>query len=124
MNVLLAAAVGGLFGAGAFLILKPDLFRVVVGMVLISNAAILALMSSGLTRGAAPLLPVDEGEQAADPLVQAMTLTAVVIGLAVTALLLGLAYRVYATHRTVDLDELSRAEERDEQDAEREELSV
>jgi multicomponent Na+:H+ antiporter subunit C len=124
MNILLAAAVGGLFGAGAFLILKPDLFRVVVGMVLISNAAILALMSSGLTRGSAPIVPLEEGERVADPLVQAMTLTAVVIGLAVTALLLGLAYRVYATHRTVDLDELARAEAREEQESEREDVSV
>ena len=124
MNVVLAAAVGALFGSGAFLILKPDLFRVVVGMVLISNAAILALMSSGLTRGQAPITPVEEGAKVADPLVQAMTLTAVVIGLAVTALLLGLAYRVYATHRTVDLDELARSEAREEEESEREEVSV
>ena len=124
MNVVLAAAVGALFGSGAFLILKPDLFRVVVGMVLISNAAILALMSSGLTRGQAPIAPVEEGAKVADPLVQAMTLTAVVIGLAVTALLLGLAYRVYATHRTVDLDELARSEAREEEESEREEVSV
>ena len=124
MNILLAGAVGALFGTGAFLILKPDLFRVVVGMVLISNAAILALMSSGVTRGNAPIVPLEAGERVADPLVQAMTLTAVVIGLALTALLLGLAYRVYATHRTVDLDELARAEVREEQESEREEVSV
>jgi multicomponent Na+:H+ antiporter subunit C len=124
MNVVLSVAVGALFGSGAYLILKPDLFRVVVGMVLISNAAILALMSSGLTRGQAPITPVEKGEKVADPLVQAMTLTAVVIGLAVTALLLGLAYRVYATHRTVDLDELARSEVREDEESKREEVSV
>lgn len=124
MNIVLSLAVGALFGSGAYLILKPDLFRVVVGMVLISNAAILALMSSGITRGHAPITPVEDGEKVADPLVQAMTLTAVVIGLAVTALLLGLAYRVYATHRTVDLDELASSEAREQEESEREEVSV
>ena len=41
-----------------------------------------------------------------------MTLTALVIGFAVTALLLAFALRVYQTHRSVDLDELSRSEAR------------
>jgi nucleoside-diphosphate-sugar epimerase len=45
-----------------------------------------------------------------------MTLTAIVIGFAVTALLLAMAYRVYVTTRSVDLDELSRAEQ-DAEDA-------
>jgi multisubunit Na+/H+ antiporter MnhC subunit len=53
-----------------------------------------------------------------------MTLTALVIGFAVTALLLSLAYRVYASLETVDLDELSRAEVRREEELEREEVSV
>jgi multicomponent Na+:H+ antiporter subunit C len=123
MNLLAAAVVGVLFGCGAYLVLKPDLFRVVVGMVLISNAANLTLMASGLTRGAIPILPLGEGA-VSDPLVQAMTLTAIVIGFAVTALLLGLAYRVYTSHATVDLDELSRAEARTEAELEREDLAA
>ena len=58
----------------------------------------------------------------ADPLTQAMTLTALVIGFAITALLLALVLRVYATHRSVDLDALSRVEARTEAELEREEL--
>ena len=126
MTVLLAAAVGLLFGAGAYLMLRPDLLRVVVGMVMISNAASLTLMAAGLTRGRAPI-GVGDGEGAeavSDPLVQAMTLTAIVIGLAVTALLLTLAYRVYMSHATVDLDDLAREEERAERELEREELTL
>ncbi len=123
MNLLAAAVVGVLFGCGAYLVLKPDLFRVVVGMVLISNAANLTLMASGLSRGVIPILPLGEGA-VSDPLVQAMTLTAIVIGFAVTSLLLGLAYRVYTSHATVDLDELSRAEARTEADLEREDLAA
>ena len=118
MNVVVAATVGTLFGAGAYLVLKPDLFRVAVGIVLISNAANLTLMGAGLTRGSAPILPLPGPPS--DPLVQAMTLTALVIGFAVTALLLVLVYRVYTTHRSVDLDELAQAEARAEHEREHE----
>lgn len=110
MIVLFAGVIGVLFGAGAYLVLRSDLFRTVAGIVLISNAANLALMASGLQRGEAPISPL--GEHTADPLVQAMTLTALVIGFSVTALLLAIALRVYQTHHSVDLDDLSRHEAR------------
>lgn len=113
MNLLFAAVIGVLFGAGVFLLLKPDLFRVVVGLVLISNAANLTLMASGLTGGQAPIQPAEGVEPVSDPLVQAMTLTALVIGFAVTAVLLALSYGVYRSRHSVDLDELSRAEVRE-----------
>ncbi len=123
MTLLVAAAVGVLFGSGAYLLLKPDLLRVVVGIALIANAANLAVMASGLARGRSPILPLED-EQVSDPLVQAMTVTAIVISFAVTALLLSLAYRIYVSLRTVDLDELSHLEARHEEELEREELSV
>ena len=122
MILLFSGVVAVLFGTGAFLMLKADLFRVVVGMVMISNAAILALIGSGLSRGAAPIHPLPD-DRLSDPLVQAMALTAIVIGFAVTALLLAIAYRVYTSHESVDLDELSREEVRREQELEREEIS-
>jgi multicomponent Na+:H+ antiporter subunit C len=123
MTLLLSLAIGVLFGSGAFLLLKTDLFRIVIGIVLIANAANLALMASALTRGRAPVHPLPD-ERVSDPLVQAMTITALVIGFAVTALLLAVAYRIYASARTVDLDELSHAEARHELELEREELSI
>lgn len=123
MILLLSAVVAVLFGTGCYLMLKSDLFRVVVGMVMISNAAILALVASGLGRGEAPIHPLPDGI-VSDPLVQAMALTAIVIGFGVTALLLALAHRVYASHRSVDLDELSREEVRRAAELEREELTV
>jgi multicomponent Na+:H+ antiporter subunit C len=123
VTVLLALGVGVLFGSGAYLLLKPDLFRIVVGIVMIANAANLALVASGLGRGRAPIYPL-EGERVSDPLVQALAITAIVIGFAVTALLLSLAYRVYVSTKTVDLDELSHAEARHERELEREEVSV
>jgi multicomponent Na+:H+ antiporter subunit C len=124
MTLILAAVIGILFGCGAFLLLKPDLFRIVVGVVLVANAANLTVMASGLGRGQSPVEPYESGVAISDPLVQAMTITAVVIGFGVTALLLSLAYRVYVSSRTVDLDELSHAEARHEEELEREEVSV
>lgn len=124
MILLFAAVVGVLFGSGAYLMLKADLFRVVVGMVLVSNAANLTLMSAGLTRGVAPTYPLPEGEAVSDPLVQAMTLTAIVIGFAVTALLLSLAFRVYSSQTTVDMETMSRTEEETEAELEQEEVSL
>ncbi|HSI81316.1 MAG TPA: NADH-quinone oxidoreductase subunit K [Solirubrobacterales bacterium] len=124
MTLLLAATIGILFGTGAFLLMKPDLFRIVVGIVLVSNAANLTVMANGLSRGQSPILPIERGVTISDPLVQAMTITAVVIGFGVTALLLSLAYRIYVSSRTVDLDELSHAEARHEAELEREDVSV
>lgn len=119
MTLLLSVTVAVVFGAGCYLVLKADLLRVVAGLVLIANAASLTLMSAGLTRGRPPI-DAQAGDRVADPLVQAMTLTAIVIGFAVTALLLAVVFRVYATHETVDLDELSRHEAREEAERERE----
>ncbi|MBA2754071.1 MAG: NADH-quinone oxidoreductase subunit K [Chloroflexia bacterium] len=114
MTLLFAVAVAILFGSGAYLLLKHDLVRVVIGMVLISNAANLFIISAGLSRGQAPIYPLADGEPVSDPLVQAMTLTAIVISFGVAALLLALVYRVYTSHLSLDLDELAEADERDE----------
>lgn len=108
MNLVFAATVGTLFAAGVFLLLKADLLRVVVGLVLVSNAANLTLIASGLSRGLAPIVPTSGA--AADPLVQAMTLTALVIGFAVTAVLLALVVAVHRARGSIDLDELGRQE--------------
>jgi len=114
VTLLFAVAVAILFGSGAYLLLKHDLVRVVIGMVLISNAANLFIISAGLSRGQAPIYPLADGEPVSDPLVQAMTLTAIVISFGVAALLLALVYRVYTSHLSLDLDELAEADERDE----------
>ncbi len=114
MTFLLSLGVAVLFGSGAFLILKADLIRVVIGMVIISNAAILFIIAAGLSRGEPPVYPLSDGQEISDPLVQAMALTAIVISFGVSALLLSLVYRVYTSHFSLDLDDLSEAEEREE----------
>jgi len=108
MILFVSIGVAVIFGSGAYLMLKRDLIRVITGMILIGNAANLFIMASGLRRGFAPILPA-RGDMS-DPLVQAMTLTAIVIGFGVAALVLSLVYRVYESHASVDLGRLSMAE--------------
>lgn len=119
MSLVLAVAIGVLFAAGAYMLLQRDLIRDVAGLVLIGNAANLLVMSAGLTRGHAPIHPLPEAAVASDPLAQAMALTALVINFGLSAMLLTLVYGVYATHETIDQDELHAIEQRDERTMER-----
>jgi multicomponent Na+:H+ antiporter subunit C len=112
MRLVFALAASVLFGSGAYLLLHRDLVRVVLGVVVISQSAVLTLIASGRPRGDAPIYPLTG--RVSDPLSQAMALTAIVIGLAVTALLLVLVLRVVVAYRTDELDEV------DEQEADRE----
>ena len=105
MTLVFALAAGTLFGTGAYLLLDRDLVRVVLGIVLISQASVLTLIASGLTRGGAPIYPLDR--RVSDPLSQAMALTAIVIGLAVTALLLALVLRVVREYDSQQLSEMA-----------------
>lgn len=119
MTLIFALAAATLFGTGAYLLLDRDLVRVVLGIVLVSQAAVLTLIASGLTRGAAPIYPL-EG-RVSDPLSQAMALTAIVIGLAVTALLLVLVLRVVRAYDSEELDDVALAEAERERRLERRE---
>jgi multicomponent Na+:H+ antiporter subunit C len=114
-----ALAVSVVFASGTFLLLQRDLVRVVVGIVLISNSAVLFIVSAGLTRGEAPIHPLEGAGSVSDPLVQAMALTALVIGFGVAALLLAMVYRLYTAHRTVDTEEIADAEMREAEILER-----
>jgi multicomponent K+:H+ antiporter subunit C len=92
MEIVLAIAIGVLCGAGVYLLLRPRTFQVIMGLTLIAYAVNLFIFSMGrLTVDNEPLLL--EGVQAslentADPMPQALVLTAIVIGFAMTALFL------------------------------------
>ena len=111
MTLAYSLVVAILFGTGAYLLLKHDLIRVAAGVVLVSNAANLFIIAAGLGRGVVPVLPVPGGEAIADPVVQALVLTAIVISFGVSALLLSLVYRVYTSHLSLDIDALADADE-------------
>ncbi len=108
MTLLISLTIAVIFGAAAYLMLKRDLIRVITGMILLGNAANLFIMAAGLREGRAPIVPSDH--DLSDPLVQAMTLTAIVISFGVATLVLSVVYRVYDAHHSVDLRRLSSAE--------------
>jgi multicomponent Na+:H+ antiporter subunit C len=106
-EVVLAAVLGLLFALGTFLILRRDVVRVVWGVSIVSQSANVYLVTMGDIGGVAP---VAAGEATpTDPLVQALVLTAIVIGFGTTALALVLTYRVYEEHGTIDVYELGRS---------------
>lgn len=111
MNGLTALVVAILFGAGVQLMLRRDVVKLAAGTLLVSNAAVLLLVSAGFGERELPMLPVVQVENVADPLVQAMALTAVVIGFGSTVVLLRIAVAVERTHDTIDLDRLAEEEQ-------------
>jgi len=120
VTLVFALAAAALFGIGASLLLERDLVRVVLGLVLVSQAAVLTLIASGLSRGLAPIYPLPD-DAVSDPLSQAMALTGIVIGLATTALLLVIVLRVTHAFRARDLDEVAGEEAERDARLEREE---
>jgi multicomponent K+:H+ antiporter subunit C len=98
MEILLACGVGVLGGAGVYLLLRARAFDTVLGLVLISYAVNLLLFFSVRSdTGAPPILDADTPPALAyyvDPLPQALVLTAIVIGFAMTALLIVIVIRM------------------------------
>ncbi len=119
MTLAVSLVISVIFGAGAYLILQRNVIRVVIGVLMISNSAILFLIAAGLSRGRPPIYPLPGSDPVSDPLVQAMALTALVINSSIAALLLSLAYRLYVSHRTVDIEVISQAEIREAEALER-----
>ena len=110
-NLALALTIGGLFAAGVYLMLSRNLIRVILGFLLAGHAVNLLLLTSGKC-GVPPIVgEAQNGEQVADPLPQAMILTAIVISLAVSTFLFAMAYRNYRNTRDPEIeDELEPAE--------------
>lgn len=119
MILIVSLVISILFGVGVFLTLQRDILRVVIGIIMISNSANLFIIAAGLRRGEPPIYPLAQGGAVSDPLVQAMALTAIVISSSVAALLFSLVYRLYASHRTVDLEDVSEMERRQAEALER-----
>lgn len=103
----MATAIGLLFAAGTYLMLRRDAVRVVLGSLIISQTANIYLMTIGGSEGGVPILShVGGSRNVTDPVPQALVLTAIVIGFATTAFLLSLTYRFYGENEDVDLDSL------------------
>jgi len=112
MELLLALASGVLYAAGIYLMLRRRLAQLIIGIGLLSNGTnLLIFTAGGLTRGRPPVIP--DGAEAlvppyADPVPQALVLTAIVIGFGLLAFSLVLAHRVHETVGTDDVDDVGR----------------
>ena len=95
MSIALLATIAGLVGVGVYLVTGRSLSRIVLGFSLLGHAAVLSLVASGGEAGAPPLADqVAQGDEpAANPLPQALSLTAIVISFGLTLFLLALARR-------------------------------
>lgn len=105
MTLLSSILVGVLFAQSVYLILQKSFVRILFGVILLSNAANLTMLTmSGdpARRGA----PIADGEVvfAADPLPQALILTAIVIGFGVAAYFIALLYRTFLDWKTTDVE--------------------
>jgi multicomponent Na+:H+ antiporter subunit C len=102
-----AILVGVLFACGTYLVLQRSFVKILFGFVILSNAAnLLVLAMSGEPSGRSAPLVGDPPVPMVDPLPQALILTAIVIGLGVTAYLVVLLYRLFLDHQTADAAEL------------------
>lgn len=115
MNFLLAVIIGILYGAGTYMILRRSLVKVILGLIFLGHAANLLIFTIGrLTKGVPPFIPKGAEtltEPYADPLPQALILTAIVIGFGVQAFAIVLFKRTYQTVGTDDLDKMKSTDE-------------
>jgi multicomponent K+:H+ antiporter subunit C len=87
MEIIIVIAIGVLAGSGTWLILRPRTFQVIIGLSLMSYAVNLFIFSMGrLAIDRAPVIVEGAAQPFADPVPQALVLTAIVIGFATTAL--------------------------------------
>jgi multicomponent Na+:H+ antiporter subunit C len=110
METFYAILIGGLFAAAIYLILRRSLFKIILGLILLSQTAnIIIFVSAGLTRAVPPLIAQGETTPPAphaDPLPQALILTAIVIGFGVLAFAMALVYRANKEFAGDDVDQL------------------
>ena len=110
MELFAAVLVGGLFGTAIFLLLCRTPVKLIIGLVILSNAInLLIFVAADLIRGKPPLIPagaVRPIETIADPLPQALILTAIVISFGVLAFTLVLFSRTFKTISAETLDEM------------------
>ena len=107
MELVLATGIGGLVASGVWLLLRERAFSVVLGLAMLSYAANLFIFAGGRLSADAPPLVLGEvaaGTMPADPLPQALVLTAIVISFGTTAFLVALALRAIGESGTDHVD--------------------
>jgi multicomponent Na+:H+ antiporter subunit C len=110
MEILLAAMTGLLYAAGIYMILRRSLVKLIIGLVLLGNGANLLIFLLGrIAKGTPPIIPGNAGvleEAFADPVPQALILTAIVISFGLQSFAIILIKRAYRVLKTDDLDQM------------------
>ena len=114
MEQVLAILVGCFIAVGIYLLLSRSVIRMLIGMTILGNGVNLLIFTAGrVTREVAPIVPAGLDAPAgpiANPLPQALILTAIVIGFSMFSFLLVLAYRAYQSLDADDTDTMRVAE--------------
>jgi multicomponent Na+:H+ antiporter subunit C len=110
VSVVLAVVIGVLYATGLYLVMRRSVVKLVLGLALLAHAANLLIFTVGrLSRGGAPIIAASAERLVpphADPVPQALVLTAIVIGFGVQAFALVLVKRAHRETGTDDLDSL------------------
>ncbi|HET8885050.1 MAG TPA: Na+/H+ antiporter subunit C [Salinimicrobium sp.] len=115
MEILLAILIGILYAAGIYMILRRSLVKLIIGIILLGNGANLLIFLLGrITQGKPPV--IDEGANIliaayADPVPQALILTAIVISFGIQSFAIVLIKRAYKEVKTDDLNEMNATDE-------------
>lgn len=115
MEFILAIIVGLFYASGIFLMMRRSLVKLVIGLTLLGNGANLLIFLLGrIVKGEPPIIGGAESiirEAYADPVPQALILTAIVIGFGLQSFAIVLIRRVYKVVKTDDIDEIKQTDE-------------
>lgn len=105
MELFTALAIGLMFAIGVFQMLRRNVIRSVIGLIIMANAVNLFLLIAGAYNGLEPAY-VGVSGQRSDALPQALVLTAIVISMGGTAIVLSMLYIISSRYKTSDMDQV------------------
>ena len=117
MELVLVVLIGVLYASGIFMLLRRSMVKLLIGLTLLGNGAnLLIFLLGGITKGKPPVIDTPAKlftDVYADPVPQALILTAIVISFGLQAFAIVLLKRVYVLVNSDDLDDLNTPEEED-----------
>lgn len=115
MEFFLAMVTGLLYAAGLYMMLRRSLVKLIIGLILMGNGANMLIFLLGrITKGSPPIIPEESKvllEPYADPVPQALILTAIVISFGLQSFAIVLIKRAYKVVKTDDLDQMNSTDE-------------
>ncbi|MFO7701802.1 Na+/H+ antiporter subunit C [Psychroflexus maritimus] len=115
MEILLAITTGILYAAGIYMMLRRSMVKLILGLILLGNGVNLLIFLLGrITKGKPPIIPEETKvfeDLFADPVPQALILTAIVISFGLQSFAIILVKRAYKVLKTDDLDQLNTTDE-------------